>query len=113
MMADGKPCALLASDHDLILLDELANVFEAYWSLVQLDAMFLGQRIAQVRGRYRLGHAVLPPPGFHEVIEQQSDDVVPLAKRSVLVHNAKPVGIAVRGDSEVRFRLTHLFAQLI
>src|SRR5439155_17655755 len=97
MMADGKPCALLASDHDLILLDELANVFEAYWSLVQLDAMLFGQGIDQVRGRYRLGHAVLPTPGFHEVIEQQSDDVVRLEERSVIVHNAQLDGIAVRG----------------
>src|SRR5207245_10458028 len=99
MMEDGKSCTLLASDHDLILLDELANVFKAYWSLVQLDAMFFGQRIDQVGGRYRLGHAILPTPSFHEIIEQQSDDVVRLEKRSVIVHDAKPVGIAVRGDS--------------
>ena len=47
-MPNGKPSALFASDCNLVLLNEFADVFEADWRFVQLDLVMLSQSIDQV-----------------------------------------------------------------
>jgi len=42
--ANGQPCRLLAADGDLVLDDQLADVFEAYRRLVERNFVVLGQR---------------------------------------------------------------------
>jgi hypothetical protein len=50
VMANQQACALFPSNRNLVLYDEFANVLKSNWSLVQLNAMFLGQRVDQIRG---------------------------------------------------------------
>ena len=94
------------------MLDKLADVFEADRRLVQLHSMMPPQSVHQIRRGHRLSHAVLPAARLHQVVEQQSDDVIGRDKRSILVQNAKAVGVAVGGDADVRFVGLHRLAQI-
>src|SRR5207237_3917591 len=98
MMADGNPGALFATDRNLILLDEFADVFEADRRLVQFDFMVPGQSVNQIRGSDRLSDTIFPSAAFDQVIEQQGDDVIWLQKGPVLVHDAEAVRINLGGD---------------
>ena len=108
-----KTGAFFAADGDLVLLNELANVFEANRRFIQRNAVMLGQRINQVGGRDRFGHTVLPAAALDEVIEQQGDDVVWRNEGPVLVHDAESVSIAIGRDANMRARLPHLGAQIV
>ena len=66
------------------------------------------QRVDQVGRRHALGHAVLPAARLDKIIEEQRDDVVRLDERSVAIHNAEAVRIAVGGNRERRAHLFHL-----
>jgi len=64
--------------------------------------------LIRVGGGHALGYAVLPAAGFHQVVEEQGDNVVRLNKRAVGVHNAEAVRVAVGRDAEGSADLLHL-----
>src|SRR5215469_17373066 len=84
---------------------------------MQLNLVVLGQRIDQICSRNRFPHTVFPATAFHQIVEEQSNDIVRLKKSSLFIHDAEAVGIAVSGDSHVRLSLAHLlfsiFEQMI
>src|SRR6185503_20413949 len=86
--ANGQPCALLAADGDLVLVDKLADELEAHGRFVQRNLEMVGERVDEVGGRDGLGHSVAPAARLHQIIEQQCDDVVWLDESAVAVHNA-------------------------
>ncbi len=49
-MTDGESGAFFAADGDFVLLDQLADVFEADRRFVQFDLVMFGQRIDQICG---------------------------------------------------------------
>src|SRR5262249_13388891 len=113
MLADRKPGALLAADHDLVLLDEFPDVLEADGSLVQLNLVLFSQRIDQVCCRHGFCNAVSPPTRLHQIIEQQRDDVVGLYEGAVIVHDAEAVGVSVGRDCNSSSDLTHFLPKII
>ena len=70
MAPDGKSCALFPTDNDLVLLDQLTNVFEPHGSLMQFHFVVLGQGVDQICGGNGFADAILPSPAFHQVIEE-------------------------------------------
>ena len=69
-MADGEAGTLFPADRDLVLLDQLADVFEADRRFVQLDFFFVGNDIDEVGGGNLLCHTVAPAAALHKVIEE-------------------------------------------
>ena len=51
-MTNGESGALFPADGDLVMLDQLADVFKTDGRLVQFHAMVLSQCIDQIRGRH-------------------------------------------------------------
>src|SRR5262245_56517375 len=100
MIPDRQPCALFAADDNFVLLDQLAQILEAHRSFVQLHAMMFGQRVDQVGRRNGLAYAVFPPSAFHQIIEQDGDDVIGLDERTVFIHDAEAIGISVGRDAK-------------
>src|SRR5512138_1349455 len=87
-MPDAQPRALLPADGDLVGVD-------------------------QVSSGYRFRYPIPPPARFHQVIEQQRDDVVRRDERAILVHDPETVGVAIGGDADARAAFAHLAPQLI
>ena len=73
---------------------------------------FSRQRVDQIRGRNRFGHAILPAPALHQIIKQQRDHIIRLQKSSIGVDNAKTVGVAIRRNPNLRPSLAHLLSQI-
>ena len=113
MVADGKPGAFFSADDNLVRLDQFSDVLETDRRLIEFDVMVLGQGVDEVGRRYRLPYSILPSAALHQVIEEQSNDVIRLKEGAVLVHNAKPVGVSVRRDADVGFGLAHRFAKVV
>src|SRR5712691_7247874 len=101
MMTDRKSGALFAANRDLVLHNQLANVFESNRSLMQLHATRFGDRVDQVRRRHRLRDAILPSPGLHQVVEQQSDYIIGLQKSSIGIDNSKAIRITISRNAYV------------
>src|SRR5690242_6683721 len=110
-MADRKSRALFPANGNFVLLDQLADVLEAYWRFVELDLKLLCQSINQVSSGNGFGHAILPAAALHQVIKQQSDHVIRLQKRAILVEDAEAVGVAISGDPDVSAGFAHLLPQ--
>src|SRR5207302_3151999 len=108
MMADGKSGAFLAADRDLVLLDQLTDVFETDWGLMKLNFMMLREGINHVGGCDRLGDAVLPSAGLDQIVEEQCDDVIRLEECAVGIHYAEAVSITVSSDDDAGAGLAHL-----
>src|SRR5436309_4666928 len=94
-MADRKSGALFAADGNFVLLNQLSNVFESDWSLIQRDVMVLRQRIDHIGGGNRLSDAIFPATAFHQVIEQDRDNVIRLNEGAILVYDSKTISITV------------------
>src|SRR5438105_3234610 len=110
-MSDRKPSAFFSADGDLVLLDELSNVFEPDRRFVQLDSMMLRQGVNHVGCSNRLSHAVFPPSALYEVVEQNRDDIVGLKKRAIFIDDSEAVGVAIGSDANLCFALPHALAQ--
>ena len=67
-----------------------------------------GQRVDQIRGCYRFGHAIFPAPALDQVVKQKRDHVVRLKKRPIGVDDAEAVGVAVGRNSNLCSRFAHL-----
>ncbi len=107
-MANGEAGAFFAADHDFVLLDEFADVFEADREFRAVDdVMMLGEGVDQVGGGYGFAYAVFPTAGFDEVIEKQRNDVIGLEEGSVLIDDAEAVGVAIGGNADVGVGVVH------
>ena len=70
--------------------------------------MSRSQGINQIRSRNRLAYPVLPPAAFHQIVEQQGDNVIGLKECAVLIDDPKPVCVSIRRDPNVGFVDPHL-----
>src|SRR5258708_23605322 len=93
MMTDRKSGTLFPANRDLVLHDQLSNVFESDWRLMQFHATRFGDGVDQIRGGHRLSNAVFPASAFHQVVEQQCDHVVGLQECSVRIDYPKAISI--------------------
>ena len=112
VVANGQTGGFFPPDGDFVLLDQLANVFETHRSLVELDFVVGGHRVDQVRGRHGLANAVLPATCFHQVVEEQRNNVVRLQESAVGVNDAEPIRIPIRGDPDMGADAPHFHAQV-
>ena len=76
------------------------------WLMMTIPVM--SQRINQIRSRNRLAYPVLPPAAFHQIVEQQGDNVIGLKECAVLIDDPKPVCVSIRRDPNVGFVDPHL-----
>src|SRR5689334_25447327 len=113
VMTDGRPGTLFPPDCNSVSLGELSNVRESHGRLVKLDSMSGSQRINQICSRNRLAYPVLPPAAFHQIVEQQGDDVIGLKECAVLINDPEPVCVSIRRDPNVGFVDPHLLPQSI
>ena len=108
MMPNRQPRALFATNRNLVLHDEFADVLESHRRLVQLHAMCLGEGVDQIGGGHRLRHAIFPAPALHQIVEKQGNHIVGLQECAIRIDHTEAVGIPVCGDANIRLRLPHL-----
>src|SRR5207248_8763202 len=105
--------ALLATNRDLVLLDQLADVLESHWSLVEVEFVFLCDGVQHVSSGNRLSHTCAPAARFEQVIEEKSDHVIWLDEGAVSVNNAEAIGVAVGADADRGAGLFHFGATFV
>ncbi len=95
MAADRESGGLFASEDDLVLVDELADVFEPDRSLDDAATVFRSDAIDEVRRRDRPGDVSIPRPRLDQVIDEKCEDIVGGDERSVAIDDAEPVAVTV------------------
>jgi hypothetical protein len=69
--------------------------------------MFFGHRVQKVGRHNASGHDAFPASGFHQMVQKERQELVRAEQRAIHVHDAKPVGITVGGQPQVRLFLQH------
>src|SRR5437867_6714054 len=87
-MANGEAGAFFASNYNLILLDQLADVLKTHGRFMQFDSVVLGKSVNKVCGRDGFRHAVFPTPAFDEVVEEERNNIVGLNECSIFIDDA-------------------------
>ena len=80
---------------------------------MQFDFMMLGESVDQVGGGYGFSDAVPPSSAFHQIVEEQSNDVVGLEEGAVFVDDAEAICVSVGGNADVGLGLAHFLAQVV
>ena len=77
---------------------------------MQFDFVMLGESVDQVGGGHGFSDAVLPTATFNQVVEKQCDDVVRLEEGTVLIDDAKTIGVSVGSDADMSLGCSRIFS---
>ncbi len=92
--------ALFPADHQFVLADQFADVFETDRGFVDRHAMLFRHGVNQVRSSDTAGHPSFQFADTDQVIQQQGDDVIGFDVAAVGINDAETVGIAVSGQTK-------------
>ncbi len=107
MSANRQPRALFSAQSNLVLANQLADVFEAHRRLICFLPMRFRRRIDQLRGCHAARRRHLPAARLDNVVIDQRQNVVRLNPRAVAVNHSKAVRVAIRRQSHSRSRIQY------
>src|SRR5215831_7502154 len=107
MSFDTDPATFFASNQDVPLQHEFANVLEPDGRNVQGQVVLASQLVDHSGGGEGFHHLAPQPAVLREVLEEDRKDLVRINERSVPVNGAQAVGIPVRGQTSVTAATDH------
>src|SRR5580704_15994089 len=101
--AGADAAAFFATDENILLEHELADVFEADGDFVEFAIVFCGEFVDKFGDGDSFGDLAFELTGANEVPDEEREDLVGIAEGAVAIDRADAVADTVGGESDIVF----------
>ena len=112
MTFDAQAARFFAANDDRFAFHQRADVFEADGRLINFHAKQFRDRVHLMARRHGAHDRARPPAILFQMIQRERQNLVRRQPRSVLVHNAKTIRVAIETKPHLRLAAADEFAHV-